>query len=57
MAPGVGTSVQDDRRVFLLATPIIRGGVPPATETAILNLGGGGVLVALGVALVRSPKG
>ena len=37
--------------------PIVRGGVPPATETAILNLGGGGVLVALGIGLARSTDG
>ncbi len=31
--------------------------VPPASETAPLNLAGAALLIALGVALVRSPEG
>lgn len=38
--------------------PIMRSRrVPPATETAPLNLAGAALLIALGVALVRSPTG
>jgi hypothetical protein len=38
--------------------PILRGRpVPSASETAILNLGGAAFLVALGVSLLRTPRG